>query len=325
MVGGLCGLLLAVGLAGWHVMANAGEPGRRAGNAAVAKLLDTAVIADRMLAFQGTAGPGDGVVRPCRLGNPDAPTPETLVTGDSHAMALAPAFERIAVDARQRIDVVWGAQCPPLVGLESLGADPTAPACRPMNDRVLQYVRDRDIRRVVLVARWSLYTDGSDGGSKGDRLVVMGQSLSAPRTRDASRQALSVALRRTVEAYRAMGASVVLVADVPWQLVEPHRAIRRTLWEADPAAFLRNAAVPRATHQRQQAFANQLLASVSGPDVTVVNLDDVYCENDVCPIVEDGASRYRDRDHLSVAGAIRSLPLFRAVLSTGVSSSPHAP
>ncbi|MBP8275058.1 MAG: hypothetical protein KAY59_11540, partial [Acidobacteria bacterium] len=156
-------------------------------------------------------------------------------------------------------------------------------------------------------------------------LNFVGLTRQDPRTQDASRRAFATALRRTVDAYLAMGVEVVLVTDAPLQFVEPHSAFRRTMWEADASAYLRDAAVPRVDHERLQSFANGLLAGMAAPGVTIVNLDDVYCGPVACPFVDGERSLYRDRDHLSVTGAMRTLAVFRALLSTDVSFTDHAP
>jgi peptidoglycan/LPS O-acetylase OafA/YrhL len=318
LCGALCAADLVVGLAGWQVFSADGAPGRLAATSGLVRLFDTAVVSPRAQACLELAGKSrpDGSWT-CTLGESSGDV-DTFVAGDSHAMVLYPVFDAIATERHARVEFAAMSQCPPLLGIESLTIDRwVAGHCRAFNDRVFAYVRDHHVHRVVLAARWAFYTDGDYTGSSTTSMEYLGTTTDVERSRAESRRAFEEGLRRTVEAYRTIGAEVILVDDEPLQVDSPRQVFRRSARKADPDAYIRSASVPRAMHERYQAYANSQLDAVAGPRVTVMNLDDVFCDASVCSLAIGDTSMYRDRDHMSVAGIMRALDRFRRALPPG--------
>jgi hypothetical protein len=82
--------------------------------------------------------------------------PDTILWGDSFAEALAPGF--VDYDQKTGHDVIISALagCPPLAGVtfhERGGGE----VCTSRNTNILKHIGESKIRRVVLVARWSVF------------------------------------------------------------------------------------------------------------------------------------------------------------------------
>src|SRR5690606_37848953 len=78
----------------------------------------------------------DSPDNPCLLGAKGV-RPTMLVWGDSHAIAIAPAFDNLL--RRQGLSAVLAVNttCPPLADFEG----PSNPTCRHFNARVLEWLR----------------------------------------------------------------------------------------------------------------------------------------------------------------------------------------
>ncbi len=107
-----------------------------------------------------------------------------LLWGDSHAADLYPGFRRMADRESSagplRLGYFSASLCAPLVGLElSL-----RPACRGVNDGVLQRVRELKPAVVVLSAYWDVEDPNH---TKAARIAVLGKSIALIRAAGASR------------------------------------------------------------------------------------------------------------------------------------------
>ena len=314
LVGTLCVVNVVIGAAGWIVYARGGFGGRRAADAQVTRLFETSVLSSEARACFDLPSDGRSLdTWKCHAGRASS-SADGFVFGDSHALALVPAFERLSTEGGASFEFAGQSQCPPLLGIDSLGTMHRAGACRALNDRVFAYVREHGIRRVFLVAYWAFYTDGGYGGPEHSGMIPVGRTLDSPKTQESSREAFEFGLQRTVEAYRAIDVEVFFVKDSPIQVQEPAAVFRQSARVSDRAAFITAASVPRRRHEALQALSNGRLAAVVGPGVHVVDLDDVYCDAAVCGMAVGDTSMYRDLGHLSVAGALRTTDVFRRLL-----------
>lgn len=244
----------------------------------------------------------------CLLGlaNPNA-TPDLAVFGDSHSEALLPAFDAAARARGQTIAHLGVGGCPPLLGVDVANGNYAAGACPALAQRQLDYVISRHIKRVVLVSRWTLYTDGDYHDTKMTHYFLVSDT-SREKSREASRAVFSEALQRTVEAYRDAGAQVYVVAQVPQQLINPKNLYYRLARHSGGAfneqrGLVSELSVSKASHDRLQQFTRQLFAREEAAQrIHLINLDSVFCHEQRC-LIGDRASFYKDYNHLNDNGA----------------------
>jgi peptidoglycan/LPS O-acetylase OafA/YrhL len=250
----------------------------------------------------------------CPLG-PQEGEPTFLVAGDSHARALVDAFDQAARTRGVRGVLVTRGACTPFVGIYALRHDQAERNCHAMNESVLAYVRAHHIRTVILVARWSLYTEG---GYDGKNLSFIGLTQSARGSKADSRAAFDEGLARTVATYATLGARLIVLAGLPQQQVAVEQAYYKLAGDGSEAstAQLLRVSVPVAEHHRLQRWAAERFARYDGHPggLQVASLDSLYCGAQVCPIGEARHSLYTDAEHFSTVGALRAVPALAALI-----------
>lgn len=249
----------------------------------------------------------------CRI-NPAIGSPTFVLFGDSHALQMLEAFETAAVAAGRSGVFAGFSGCAPLLDIYPLNRpDQETHNCPALNQRMLALARDLRVREVYLVAKWSYYTDTGYGSG---HLNAIGLAPKEPINRDNSRAAFQEGVRRTVQAYAKAGIRLILIEQVPQQEHPPATMYQRAWTDPDAAEqTLRKLSVPLDKHRALQAFPAQIFREISNAyPVEIVNLDDEFCDESVCPVGTAEQSRYQDASHLSAEGALRLVPRLTRLL-----------
>ncbi len=223
----------------------------------------------------------------CTFGPVSGAGADVLVWGDSHAIALLPAYERIATARNVRLHAAVRSACRPLLPAPITNGKPARSVCGDFNTAVVEAIDKIEPALVILNAFW-MYPDGAidaarDVGAKGDA------------------HAFTAALDATL---RAIGArrKVCVVGDVPelkYQMPYAYVMARRR--GIDPGFI----ALPSEEADRQLGRVNAYFEELRQRGALVfVDLKKALCTGSTCALLSaDGRSLYRDTNHLSVAGA----------------------
>lgn len=246
----------------------------------------------------------------CFFGTPKAQaTAQVAVFGDSHSEALLPAFDSAGKRLGVSIAHLGVGGCLPLLGVDVAVGNYSPGACASLAQRQYDYVKRNGIKKVILVSRWTLYTDGDYDHERMTGYFLVNQD-SQVRTKEASRKVFATALENTIDAYRALGAEVMVVAQVPQQLANPKSLYYRLARENTQSAAQKLAtvdalSVPMAKHLQLQHFTRQLFATdAQAKRIEMVSLDDALCAGLAC-LIGDQDSYYKDYNHLSAKGVER--------------------
>ncbi|RMN27771.1 Acyltransferase protein [Pseudomonas coronafaciens pv. zizaniae] len=244
----------------------------------------------------------------CLFGKRDSTeTPALAVFGDSHAEALLSTFDAVARDQGTTVVHIGLGGCLPLLGVDVASGNHAPGVCEALAGREFAYVKKHKIKKVVLVARWTLYTDGDYGKKLSARYFLISASRQE-RTREASRIVFTQALEATVQAYRAIGSEVIIVAQVPQQLIEPKNLYYRLARNnpknaAHTLQLISEVSVTVETHERLQHFTRTLFEHAQASDqIRLIIPDSAFCKLGQC-LIGDLKSYYKDFNHLNAEGA----------------------
>ena len=226
-----------------------------------------------------------------------AANPRILVWGDSYAMHLVPG---LVASTELPVAQATRSTCAPILGT-ALYALPThtetwAKSCVEFNDAVLRSLSKefQSVQVVVLSSPWDYLLDAP--------VMVDGTSVQHARS-----ELLVARMKLTVNAIRAMGKRVILVAPPPGPGFDAGRCNERLIsgtWSfggtADCQFDLDKA---NARSQTVRSFLDQI--SRDG-GVTVVTFDDALCSvaTNRCTTRWGSTLLYRDVGHLSYEGSI---------------------
>ena len=102
------------------------------------------------------------------------------------------------------------------------------------------------------------------------------------------------------------------------QLSYPPEAIYKQAWDQPltVAQRLRELSTPVARHRALQAFPSSVFrASAKAPQMRIVNLDALFCDEQLCRPGTPDTSYYQDLSHLSRHGAALAIPMLTQSLS----------
>lgn len=301
-------LVALLGLGGWSVYLAKGFPDRPGAvfDIKAEKLAESLMFSPLVEKCHNLAEDDETQVVPyCVLGDVKGKV-ALMVHGDSHAMALIPAFDRYG--KTRHVRVVFSSQngCLPLIGT-FLDSDYEAP-CQRLKQVMESMPREEKISAVVIISRWTEHTHST---TRPDEYRPVFANLKSGQVVEGI-AALKVGLKTTLGVYQSQKIPVVLVQDSPQQqdYLRFDSAIR--FHASTSLASLDGTAVSLAEHKRNQAEVNRLLESVVAQfptDSSILNTDAAMCNDQFCPWTKDGLSLYKDDDHLSTAGAMEIYPL----------------
>jgi peptidoglycan/LPS O-acetylase OafA/YrhL len=232
----------------------------------------------------------------CNLGDISSPV-EYFAYGDSHALSLIPALEEFAIESKLRIQFTGTSGCPSLLGIQSIRGESDIEMynCKELNERIFNYVKTSGIKSVILVNRWTYYVGSL---SRPAEFNAIARDLSLSINKESSTRDLLWAIENTVSRYSSFGVKVIFVEDNPQQIYAPKDVLRKG--RGNESYYLKMS-VSTDEHIRNQKLVNDSLRSSSAK---VINLDDILCNETICPLVANSKFLYSDHDHLSVAGSI---------------------
>lgn len=230
----------------------------------------------------------------CRIGA-EGVTPTIALLGDSHAGHLTPALTQDLAQQGAAALVFSRGWCAPLPGFGT-DAPSRGPECAAFMEAAWRHVLTHpDIETIVLAAQWANFTEGTREGmarvTYADALDWRGNPA-----------AFSAAMANLAETLHGKGRRLVLVEPVP-EFAEPvPDALMRDAWREKT---LTRVAPPVPFEGRNAPALATLAAFREETRALVLRPRDILCEKvDLCRVAtEAGVPLYRDRGHLSSAGA----------------------
>lgn len=227
-----------------------------------------------------------------------------LFIGDSHSMALSYGFLGVLENKKwpHEMLAIGKIGCLPFIGVERFTENGWA-NCQDNVVPVLDLTKEQSVEHVVILARYSTYITGRGYGPDD----VAGKfHIQAPGPRLPSSQAdypaiFSKGLRDTLEILTKRGKRIIFVHQIPELNFAPKSCSVR------PFSLLGAHAcrMQRALVDERQKPYREAVKSILGdfPDIKVFDPMSYLCDKTYCYAVINDKMMYRDRQHISNAGA----------------------
>jgi peptidoglycan/LPS O-acetylase OafA/YrhL len=241
----------------------------------------------------------------CSVGTPGGP--ETfLVWGDSHALALGGVLDTVAREKGLSGILVGRITCPPLMNVRRF--DRPAGYCNTIGSEVLQLVRTKKIRNVVLHARWAIHSEDMRFGQE----TGAGSGLPVHPPPEDNYPVFQNMLRETLSQLKALNTDIYLMASVPEAGIDVPFVFARSL----TSGIARDFTVPLEDFKKRQA--RTFLALEREGDVVSGNTlypHEFLCSTTACLLADGNQPLYGDYHHLNQYGMKKLKPFVEELLS----------
>lgn len=225
--------------------------------------------------------------RPCSFADASGAGGSALLWGDSHALAVLPAFEELAAARHMRLYFVAHSSCWPILGGLDRTRDVAAQAaCSAFNAAVVDATKSLNPSLVILAGRWN---DENFAAAPGvERL--------------AGESEFSSALRKTVRSVEDGGRrALCVVLDVPQLKYPGSHALMMAQRRRIADDFL---TVKRTDAQRPvQRMEGDVRSLAQAGALRFADPKAALCPGEDCLYKANGRSLYFDNDHISRDGA----------------------
>jgi len=226
----------------------------------------------------------------CQLHAEPAEAPRAVLWGDSHALALLPALENLAISHRWQMFVGTHSACRPLLGIATTrDSMQFSSVCTDFNHAMIEGLSRLNPRLVVLAAYW-FYPNG-------DFTIPGRPELESHAAR------FEYAFEETVRQISSPGRTLCIVRGVPrLDFPVPYALARARVRGIDPDSLRLSVTAAR---EQYAAMEPVLARLVQQRRVVAVDPKDRLCDARSCRLVNDeGNALYSDSNHLSIAGAV---------------------
>lgn len=243
---------------------------------------------------------------PCLFGE-ESKAPDFFVWGDSHSIALFPAFEAAAQKYGQTGAIASYGGCPPLMSVTRLDKRKEH-LCLQFNALVTKYLSSHKPRTVFLVARWPLYSDGHNpSGPQAGKITFIGSENHMSYSRENSRKAFIEGLSQTIAFLKMRGVKIVIVEQVPEHNVRIQKALTRAAAIGNDAGSI---GTSLKAHDTRQKFVSDVFNGEEKKSaVHLIKPQRALCSEGKCQMTTETGPLYTDYHHLSRLGARTLLPL----------------
>ena len=242
----------------------------------------------------------------CKLGKLNKKKIDFLIAGDSHMVAFYSVFDDLAKKHGKSGLFLGYAGCPPILNVYPLRGDQKEKNCYELNKLIPNIISEKNISNLILISRWTYYTDGNNFGKN---INYLNLKPSRSSNKKISRIAFEKGLMNTLELYKKKKTNVFIIEQIPFQLADPKKIYYRS-FDSNIEKFRKNLlkySVDLNQHNNLQNFVKKIFKKVEKKysNLTFINFNKTFC-NDVvkkCLIGNEKNSFYSDTNHLSSKGA----------------------
>jgi peptidoglycan/LPS O-acetylase OafA/YrhL len=223
-----------------------------------------------------------------------------ILFGDSHSLSFKTLIDEKAKQNGINIFYTGAPGCLPFLGvhIDKDKKDQKQNNCNLLNERVYKLAKEKNIKGIILSARWSFY-NLADYAFNGDRFIS--DNIDGPFSLSKSIENFSKLFDATVKKYEIIGVPLHLITQPPFQKNQPEAVFFNI---AKGIGSIESMSVKKSHFEKlNKVSMNAFLKHKDA--VNIYNLTDIFCGEVLCLIGDDEKSFYYDDDHLSNYGALK--------------------
>ena len=257
-------------------------------------------------------------IKACKYGEVNSSNSISIgVLGDSHSQRINKLLNPLGQELGFSYVHIGLGGCPPLIGVDVIKGNWRSGVCKELAEQQFKYVRDNKIKKILLVARWSLYTDRDDHEKMVSYFLV--SDLHPKLSRENSRLVFAEQFEKTIKLYRALGVQVFVLLQPPQQVTEPIRLYQK-LYQSEninlekAKDFIHLASVDYPQHLALQQFNREyFIETAKLYEFMVLNPDSNFCFKNKCELGAIDETFYSDSNHLSSSGLLKIKKLIEPI------------
>jgi hypothetical protein len=256
---------------------------------------------------------------PCKLGDTTAPV-DTILWGDSHALAILPAVDAAYAEHHEGAILAQRGGCPPLVGVHIRPFSPSqsnylhawlegkghgrSEVCKQHTDAVLDWVIQHHVGSVILAGHWIAYTEAAN------RQWLTDAESPENKTLEDNAAIFARGLERLLVVLQKEHIRVFILDDAPQSPVY----VPYALAAARRRDLHRDFRISRAEYEAQQRSATEIFSRLQQKYAfQILEPQSSLCASGMCAIARNTESLYVDEEHLSALGALVAKPALEPI------------
>lgn len=242
----------------------------------------------------------------CQIGDGSKKEIDFVIFGDSHIVSYHDLFDKISKKYNKKGLFIGYSGCPPILDIYPLRRDQREKDCNKLNKYVFKIVNDKNIKNLVLISKWTYYTDGNNFGKN---LNFIGLKPRRSSNKNLSRKAFEIGIEQTFKRYSKIGTNIFIFNQVPHQIMRPEEIYYKS-YNINKNKFEKNLlhySVSLEKHNSLKQFTTKIFdqSLKKFKNLNLISFDDIFCDNmdGKCLIGNTEHSFYTDPSHLSFYGA----------------------
>lgn len=238
----------------------------------------------------------------CELGKKEKNVSYVLA-GDSHALAMSPAFDSISSEKNIKGILVGFSGCPSLINVHIVRINQNIKNCKLLNDKLFNYIKKNKIKKLYLASRWTLYTNGNYDGTS---FAMVSDKETMFSNVSISRETIARKLEETFIKYNEIGVEINFINQIPLQLYYPRFVYLNTYKNNSfNEKKIQEYGVDVNKHKKLQKFIKENIKMLKNKNIKFkfINFDSFFCKNSKCRLGDVNGSFYHDLHHLSIYGS----------------------
>jgi len=258
----------------------------------------------------------------CKVGKPFESDRYVLVWADSHGAAYKNGFAKVVRESGLNALIAWDGGCPPVFDItkdEGFSSAAQDAKCTIRNESIRSLVESdaNKISAVVLIGRWSYYTNGSGVGEDAQNSVIVKfQENNAPLK--SQEDVFIGAFNKTLKELSDLNLKTYVVEQAPEFAQFRARKVALSMVKQGDSFDTRIKELTSERYEnviyRQGKMPGALEVAETQGLITVLKTHQYFCIEENCSLMIDGQPAYVDNNHVSSSGAIAISSMFQPVI-----------